>query len=228
MPGSGRTPAKEFRVGGSHARQQLKPTSARRGELFAELRHHERTHPSESQSGTPIPNDSRVSLARPHPIGLAAMPWPEVFSECRSLTEAAHVPSKYLTEPMRCRHRRPRLAPLSMRRSLACPPRPGPAVKATRTLRGSSSPFCLAGTWHGEVSGARPAWVEWEGSRDESIHSPLAPLSRPSVEAVDVWERKSARPRIAVWCRLGIFTEARNSEPRTIPAQKLADSGSVC
>ena len=51
---------------------------------------------------------------------------------------------------------------------------------------------------------------------------------RLPAEAVDAWEHASARPRIAVWCRLGIATDKRNSEPRTIPAQKFADSASDC
>ncbi len=32
---------------------------------------------------------------------------------------------------------------------------PHPATQRSIPFRGSSSPFCLAGTWHGEVSGAR-------------------------------------------------------------------------
>ena len=128
------------------------------------------------------------------------------FGKRKSLTEAAHVPSQYLTEPMRADHR--------------CP-RPWAALDAAEdgdekrvTACGSSSPFCLAVTWHGEVSGAPRR---------------AAPRKRPVIaKAVDVWERTSARPRIAVWCRLGIATDKRNSEPRTIPAQKFADSASDC
>src|SRR5437660_1168942 len=44
-------------------------------------------------------------------------------------------------------------------------------------------------------------------------------------EAVDAWEQASARPRIAVWCRLGIFADEQDTEPGTIPAQKLEGSG---
>jgi hypothetical protein len=38
-------------------------------------------------------------------------------------------------------------------------------------------------------------------------------------DAVVAWGQAAARPRRAVWCRLGIFTDKRNSGPRTIPAQ---------
>jgi hypothetical protein len=38
-------------------------------------------------------------------------------------------------------------------------------------------------------------------------------------DAVVAWGQAAARPRRAVWCRLSVFTDKRNSGPRTIPAQ---------
>ena len=38
-------------------------------------------------------------------------------------------------------------------------------------------------------------------------------------DAVVAWGQAAARPRRAVWCHLSIFTDKRNSGPRTIPAQ---------
>jgi len=56
-------------------------------------------------------------------LDLVRLDWPlrrgPRFRMCRSLTEAAQVSSRHLTEPMRGGRRRPQLAPLSMRRSLA-------------------------------------------------------------------------------------------------------------
>jgi len=69
--------------------------------------------------------------------------------ELRFLSIPAHVPSRLRAEPMR-RRRRSRVPSRSRVRGNA----PGADGVA---LRGSSSPFCLACMWHGEVSGTRPA-----------------------------------------------------------------------
>ena len=157
---------------------------------------------------------SRAPDARPHPLGLAAMPWPEVFGKRRSLPEAAHVPSEYLTEPMRCLRRRPRLAPLSMRRSLARPQGSGSRRRQRPALTDRARRFAWPARGTERFLGRRGV--------------PGCASGRAIAEAVDAWEHASARPRIAVWCRLGIVTDKRNSEPRTIPAQKLRDSRGAC
>jgi hypothetical protein len=98
-----------------------------------------------------------------HPLdlidfGLALAPWPEVFAR-KKFAEAAHVQSYFPTEPMRRRRR----FPLSLAGEgrgegeefvAVSIPRNAPGADDV-TLRGSSSPFCLACTWHGEVSGTR-------------------------------------------------------------------------
>ena len=99
------------------------------------------------------PLGSPAAHARPRPLGLAATPWSEFFSRAilQDSYEAAHMPSCHLTEPMRCRDwsrpQTPTRAALD-----AAETRPSGNV----TLWGSSSLFCLARMWHGQVSGPRP------------------------------------------------------------------------
>ena len=164
------------------ARQQLNQPRPGVASCPAELRHHERAQRASPNLG-PDPQEAHVR----HQLdlidfGLAATPWPEVFGKCRSLPEAAHVPSEYLTEPMRRRCRRPRLAPLSMRRSLACPLRPGPR------------------RWQRSPLADRARRFAWPARGTERF---LGRRGVQSARAVVVWEQTSARPRIAVWCRLG-------------------------
>jgi hypothetical protein len=79
----------------------VEPTSARRGELLAELRHRSERMARESTSGTSIPHDSPAAKARPHTLGLAAVPVTAGFLS-QDPAEAAHVPSRSRTEPIRC------------------------------------------------------------------------------------------------------------------------------
>ena len=44
-------------------------------------------------------------------------------------------------------------------------------------------------------------------------------------DAVVAWGQAAARPRRAVWCRLGSFTDKRNAVAGTIPAQTSQTSG---
>src|SRR6266851_10183787 len=63
---------------------------------------------------------------------------------------------------------------------------------------------------------ATPTWAERFLGRNVSA-SPRKRGKRD--DAVVAWGQAAAIPRRAVWCRLGIFTDKRNSGPRTIPAQ---------
>ena len=99
-------------------------------------------------------DDSRVPTARPHPIGLAAVPVTEV-SYAKEPAEAAHVPSRHRTEPMRCR-----LPITSLPRSRF---RGECSRRSNAARKGSSSPSCLACTWHGEVSGTLRLKIPPEG-----------------------------------------------------------------
>jgi hypothetical protein len=71
--------------------------------------------------------------------------------------EAAHVPSRFRTEPMRCR--------LPITSSLRSRFRGECSRRKHVILRESSLPFCLACTWHGEVSGALRLQIPLEGVR---------------------------------------------------------------
>jgi hypothetical protein len=153
----------------------VESTSARRGELFAELRHRERAQRASLKLGH---DPAQIHVRRK--LDLIRFDWPPRrgprFRMQRSFAEAAQVLSWHLTEPMRGSRRRPQLAPLSMRRSLAVSrsrqdrggdhvypisPLVTPPLAQRASCRGggsregSSSPYCMACTWHGEVSGAQ-------------------------------------------------------------------------
>jgi len=98
----------------------------------------------ESISGTAIPHDSPAAKARPHPLGLAAVPVTAGFLS-QDPAEAAHVQSYSRTEPMRLRE------PITSSVEVSIPRER--SRQSIATLRGSSSPICLACPWHGEVSG---------------------------------------------------------------------------
>jgi hypothetical protein len=110
----------------------------------------------ESTSGTAIPHDSPAAKARPLTLGLAAASVTAGFLT-QGPAEAAHVQSRSRTEPMRCdcRSRVP-----SRSRFLGNAP-----GFSSVTLRGSSSPTCLACAWHGEVSGTLRFQIPLEGKR---------------------------------------------------------------
>ena len=176
------------------------PTSARHGELVGRTEAHQSERNKRARIWDVIPH--RLTCAGCSTSSTLDWPpcrGPRVFGKCQSLAEAAHVPSKYLTEPMRADRRHPRLGPLSMR----------PRIAAVRALPRADRARRFAWPARGTE--------RFLGRRGESI-----------AKAVDAWEHAWARPRIAVWCRLGRFADVRNSKPRTIPAQKLAGSTGVC
>jgi len=180
-------------------------TSARRGELYAELRRHERVH----FVGLAMGLRSRLTHLRQR-LDLILLDWPPRrgprFHRRRSLAEAAQVPSRHLTEPMRGGRRRPQLAPLSRRRSLAVsrsrqdrggdhvspisprttPPFPRKRV-AVEGAQGRDRARCLAWTapgterFLGRALRERPRG-KWECGITISVATPLA-LSSESEES---------------------------------------------
>ena len=208
-------PAQWTRVNGdTRCSTAVEPTSARRGELVGLTEASRASAANEPESGTSIPHRLTCAGCSTSSAWIGRHAVARGFGKRRSLPEAAHVPSEYLTEPMRCLRRRPQLAPLSMRRSLARPQGSGSRRRQRPALTDRARRFAWPARGTERFLGRRGV--------------PGCASGRAIAEAACAWEHASARPRIAVWCRLGIVTDKRNSEPRTIPAQMLADSRGVC